>query len=101
MPLVPRFLELHPQVTLDIVLTDRVVDLMDERTDVAIRWGPLPPSDLVARRLGDTGQAIVASPAYLARYGTPRTPQELEAHNRLGFTYRRSVPDWPLRSTAR
>ncbi len=91
MPLVPRFLELHPEVTLDIVLTDRVVDLMDERADIAIRWGPLPPSDLVARQLFDTGQAIVASPAYLERYGTPRTPQELEAHNRIGFNYRRSV----------
>ncbi|CAN7454843.1 LysR family transcriptional regulator [Variovorax sp. LjRoot84] len=96
MPLVPRFLELHPQVTLDIVLTDRVVDLMDERTDIAIRWGPLPPSDLVARHLFDTGQAIVASPAYLERYGTPRTPQELEAHNRIGSSYHRSAPDWPL-----
>ncbi|MDL9997666.1 LysR family transcriptional regulator [Variovorax sp. J22P240] len=100
-PLVPRFLELHPQVTLDIVLTDRVVDLMDERTDVAIRWGELPASDLVARRLGATAQAIVASPAYLQRYGTPRTPQELEAHNRLGFNYRRTVPDWPLRVDGR
>jgi DNA-binding transcriptional LysR family regulator len=96
MPLVPRFLELHPQVTLDIVLTDRVVDLMDERTDIAIRWGSLPPSDLVARHLFDTGQAIVASPAYLERYGTPRTPQELEAHTRSGSSYHRSVPDWPL-----
>ncbi|CAN7151341.1 MULTISPECIES: LysR family transcriptional regulator [unclassified Variovorax] len=96
MPLVPHFLELHPQVTLDIVLTDRVVDLMDERTDIAIRWGPLPPSDLVARHLFDTGQAIVASPAYLERYGTPRTPQELEAHNRIGSSYHRSAPDWPL-----
>jgi len=100
-PLVPRFLELHPQVTLDIVLTDRVVDLMEERADVAIRWGELPSSDLVARRLGETGQAIVAAPDYLARYGTPRTPQELEAHNRLSFNYRRSVPDWPLRIDGR
>lgn len=96
LPLMPRFLELHPQVTVDVSLTDRVVDLMDERTDIAVRWGQLPSSDLVARRLGDTGQAIVASPAYLARYGTPRTPQELEAHNRLGTSYRRAVPDWPL-----
>ncbi|RAX28895.1 LysR substrate-binding domain-containing protein, partial [Enterococcus sp. HPCN18] len=47
------------------------------------------------RRLGETGQAIVASPAYLARYGTPHTPEELEAHNRLGTSYRRAVPDWP------
>lgn len=95
-PLVPRFLELHPQITLNIVLTDRVVDLMEERADVAIRWGELPPSDLIARRLGATGQAILGSPGYFARHGTPSTPQELEAHNRLGFTYRRSVPDWPL-----
>jgi DNA-binding transcriptional LysR family regulator len=96
LPLMPRFLELHPQVTVDVSLTDRVVDLMDERTDIAVRWGQLPSSDLVARRLGETGQAIVASPAYLARYGTPHTPQELEAHNRLGTSYRRAVPDWPL-----
>ncbi len=96
MPLVAGFLELHPQVTLDIVLTDRVVDLMDERTDIAIRWGPLPPSDLIARRLFDTGQVIVASPAYLERFGTPRTPQELDAHNRIGSSYHRSAPDWPL-----
>jgi len=101
LPLVPSFLELHPQVTLDIALTDRIVDLMEERTDVAIRWGELPPSDLVARRLGATGQAIVGSPGYLERYGTPRTPQELEGHNRLGFNYRRSVPDWPLRVDGR
>lgn len=96
LPLMPRFLELHPQVTVDVSLTDRVVDLMDERTDIAVRWGQLPSSDLVARRLGETGQAIVAAPAYLARYGTPHTPQELEAHNRLGTSYRRAVPDWPL-----
>ena len=101
LPLVPRFLEQHPQVTLDVTLTDRVVDLMDERTDVAVRWGQLPASDLVARRLGDTGQAIVASPAYLARCGTPRTPQELEAHNRLGSSYRRNLPDWPLQVDGR
>lgn len=100
-PLVPRFLEQYPEVTLDIVVTDRVVDLIDERTDVAIRWGELPASDLVARRLGATRQAIVASPAYLERYGTPRTPQELEAHNRLGFSYRRTIPDWPLRVDGR
>ncbi len=96
-PLVARFLALHPQVTLDIALTDRVVDLMDERTDIAIRWGALPASELVARRLGETGQAIVASPAYLKRYGTPHTPEELQAHNLLGSSYRRDVPDWPLR----
>jgi DNA-binding transcriptional LysR family regulator len=96
LPRLPRFLERHPQVTLDVVLTDRVVDLMDERADIAIRWGALAASDLVARKLFDTGQAIVAAPAYLARFGTPRTPQELSGHNLLGSSYRRSAPDWPL-----
>jgi DNA-binding transcriptional LysR family regulator len=100
-PLVPRLLEQHPQITLDIALTDRIVDLMDERADIAIRWGQLPSSDLVARRLGETSQSIVAAPAYLERYGTPRTPQELEAHNRLGWSYRRNTPDWPLRVDGR
>jgi len=95
-PLVPRFQALHPQVALDIALTDRVVDLLDERADIAIRWGPLPSSDLVARRLGETGQSIVGSPEYLARHGTPRKPEDLESHQRLDFTYHRRVPDWLL-----
>ena len=95
-PLVARFLEQHPLVALDIALTDRVVDLMDERADIAIRWGPLPSSDLVARRLGETAQAIVGSPEYLARHGTPRKPTDLESHHRLDFSYRRRAPDWPL-----
>jgi DNA-binding transcriptional LysR family regulator len=96
-PLVPRFIAQHPQVALDIALTDLVVDLMDEKADVAIRWGPLPPSDLVARRLGQTTLLIVASPAYLARHGTPQKPADLADHHQLDFTYRRRVPDWPLR----
>ncbi|CAG1018134.1 HTH-type transcriptional regulator DmlR [Burkholderiaceae bacterium] len=95
-PLVPRFQREHPQVALDIALTDRVVDLMDERADIAIRWGPLPSSDLVARSLGETAQVIVGSPEYLARRGTPRKPADLEMHDRLDFSYRRRVPDWPL-----
>lgn len=96
LPLVPRLLEAHPELQVDVVLTDRVVDLIAERCDIAIRWGKLPPSDLVARLLGHTAQAIVASPEYLARHGTPTTVEELARHNRLGNTYRRSVPDWPL-----
>ncbi|MDA7417938.1 LysR family transcriptional regulator [Xenophilus arseniciresistens] len=97
LPLLPAFLAAHPHVTLDISLTDRVVDLMDERADIAIRWGQLPPSDLVARLLGHTRQAIVGSPEYLQKHGTPTTREELERHNRLGSNYRRRAPDWPLR----
>jgi DNA-binding transcriptional LysR family regulator len=100
-PLLCPLLELHPQITVDVVLTDRIVDLMDERTDIAVRWGHLPASDLVARKLGETGQVICAAPHYLQRWGTPHTPQELQAHNRLGSNYRRNVPDWPLRVDGR
>jgi DNA-binding transcriptional LysR family regulator len=96
-PLVPRFMELHPQVALDISLTDRVVDLMDERADIAIRWGPLPSSDLVARPLGETGQVIVGSPDYLSHHGIPRKPKDLASHQQLDFNYRRRVPGWLLR----
>jgi DNA-binding transcriptional LysR family regulator len=100
-PLLPALLQQHPQLTLDLALTDRVVDLMDERADIAIRWGPLPSSELVARRLGQTAQLIVASPAYLAQHGTPRTPQALEGHRMLDFSYRRRVPGWPLKLQGR
>lgn len=100
-PLIPRFTRQHPEVTLDLALTDRVVDLMEERADVAIRWGELPSSELVARRLGTTRQVIVASPAYLSRYGTPHTPEELEAHNRLGYTRHRRSAEWALRVDGR
>lgn len=100
-PLVPRLIEQHPQIALDIALTDRVVDLMDERADIAVRWGPLPSSDLIARRLGETALAIVGSPGYLARFGTPRKAEDLESHRRLDFSYRRRVPDWPLLDNGR
>jgi DNA-binding transcriptional LysR family regulator len=100
-PLVPLLVEQHPQIALDIALTDRVVDLMEERADIAIRWGPLPSSDLVARCLGETAQAIVGSPAYFARHAKPRTPQDLESHCRLDFSYRRREPHWPLMADGR
>jgi DNA-binding transcriptional LysR family regulator len=101
LPLLPRLLAQHPGITVDVAMTDRVVDLMDERADIAIRWGVLPPSDLVARRLGETGLAIVGSPEYLQRHGTPRTPQQLAQHNLLGSSYVRQRPDWPLKIQGR
>ncbi len=95
-PQLPKFLSSHPGVTLDIVQTDRVIDLFAERTDVAIRAGPLKSSSLVARKLGETALTIVASPSYLERCGEPRSIADLDAHNRLGFGYARSVDGWRL-----
>jgi len=96
LPLVPAFVARHPEVTLDIVLTDRVVDLLEERADVAIRVGPLTASSLVARKLGTSPMTVVAAPAYLAAHGTPTTVAEVEAHNRIGFNFARSFAEWPF-----
>lgn len=100
-PLLPEFLALHPGITLDIVLTDAVVDLLAERTDVAVRAGPLKSSSLVARKLGEAELIVVAAPAYLERYGNPRTIADLEEHNRLGFGYARATDGWPLRENGK
>jgi DNA-binding transcriptional LysR family regulator len=100
-PILPEFLERYPGVTLDLVQTDLVVDLHAERTDVAVRAGPLKSSSLTARKLGDTGMTIVGAPSYLARFGTPQTTEDLHAHNCLGFGYVRVVDGWPLMAEGR
>jgi DNA-binding transcriptional LysR family regulator len=96
-PLIPRFLAENPEITLDVVLTDTVVDLMQERADVAIRFGPLRDSRLVARKLGTTRMAVIASPEYLARRGTPSTPTDLAEHRGIGWTFLRTLDGWPFR----
>lgn len=83
------------------MLGDEVVDILGGQADVAIRFGPLPDSPLTARHIGSTGQVIVASPDYLARHGTPVTPQDLLQHNCLRFNFRRAAPDWPFRMDGR
>jgi DNA-binding transcriptional LysR family regulator len=94
LPLIPQFTAAHPEVRLDIVLTDQVVDLMDERADVAIRLGAMRPSQLIARKLGQSRMAVVAAPAYLARRGVPQTPDDLAAHNCIAFNFARHVDEW-------
>ena len=97
MPLLPRFMREHPDITLDIVLTDTLVDLMQERADIAIRAGPLGASRLIARKLGTSRMAVVAAPSYLARCGTPKMPADLAAHRGIGWTFPRSIRGWPFR----
>lgn len=95
-PRVPAFTARYPEVALDLVLTDQVVNLMDVRADVAIRVGPMPASSLMARKLVETRMAVVASPDYLARRGTPQTPDDLSAHDLIGFNFSRSQDGWPF-----
>lgn len=96
-PLVPAFMALYPEVSLEVFHTDRIVDLMEERADVAIRTGPLKSSRLTARKLGKTRNIIVASPDYLRRHGMPQSSAELERHCRIGFSYSRAIEGWSLK----
>jgi DNA-binding transcriptional LysR family regulator len=82
-PLVPRFLALHPEVNVSLNLSDRVVDIVNEGFDCAVRVGDLPDSSLVSVRLAENRRLCVATPAYLQRAGTPRQPSELSRHECL------------------
>jgi DNA-binding transcriptional LysR family regulator len=99
-PLLPSFLALHPEITLDIVLTDQVIDLLEQRADLAIRVGPLLASLLTLRKLGESPMRVVAAPDYLVRCGTPRDLEELERHNRIGYCFARVFDAWPFRTPA-
>lgn len=100
-PLLPAFWAEYPNVVIDLSLSDEIVDLYLDRTDVAFRVGTLANSSLTARKLGTAPRKIIASPAYLARHGVPRTIEDLAQHNCIGFNFRRSAPVWPLREGGR
>jgi DNA-binding transcriptional LysR family regulator len=97
LPLAGEFLALYPEVRLDISLTDGVIDLIEERTDIAIRVGPMRDSTLKARKLMESYRITVATPDYLARHGAPRTPDELIHHNCITFTFGRNPHEWLFR----
>jgi DNA-binding transcriptional LysR family regulator len=82
-PLVPRFVALHPDVAISLNLSDRLVDLVNEGIDCAVRVGDLPDSSLVSVRLADNRRLCVASPAYLQRAGVPLHPQDIARHEGL------------------
>jgi len=93
-PAIIDYLALFPEVEIDLSLNDRVVDLVDEGYEVAIRVGALPDSSLVARPLAPYRMRLCASPDYLRRHGTPRRPEDLVGHNCLCFVYARSGSEW-------
>lgn len=95
-PMVAEFALAHPEVTLELEYADRLVDIVGERFDAAIRIGQLADSRLVATRLCSHRRIMAAAPAYLARQGTPQVPADLAQHNCLGFTGLQSYPEWQL-----
>lgn len=98
LPVIPDFLDRYPAVELDINFSDRSVDLIAEGVDVAIRSGDLPDSRLVSRPLNEFRLLLCASPAYLARCGTPKLVRDLEGHSTIRFRHPDSgkVLDWPM-----
>ena len=94
---VAEFCRLHPDVRVELALNDRVVDLVDEGYDVAVRIGRLADSSLVARRLAPCRLAVCAAPSYLARRGTPAAPTELRAHDCLLYAYAGDGDTWRFR----
>ena len=93
-PALPEFLAQHPEVSVEMNLDDRVVDVIEEGFDVSIRIAEMPDSSLIARRLAPCRHVIVAAPAYLEKHGTPRTPEDLRDHNIISFSYQTSAYDW-------
>jgi DNA-binding transcriptional LysR family regulator len=95
-PLVPAFLDAYPLVRLELTSGETVVDLIEERADLAIRIGTLPDSTLNARRLGGSRVRVLAAPGYLERHGRPGSVAELARHRLLGFAKPASLNTWPL-----
>ncbi len=100
-PVVLDFLAAYPRVNVRIIAADYVVDLIENHVDVAIRIGRLPDSSLVARRIGDAGWVVCASPAYLAARGAPQTPEELAEHDCIAFEGLQPARSWPFGADAR
>ena len=92
-PAMTDFLKRYPAIEIDLHLSDRRVDLLTQRVDVAVRMGSLPDSDLIATRLAPSRRLVCASPEYLARHGYPATPEQLLDHNCLTFAST-PPPEW-------
>jgi DNA-binding transcriptional LysR family regulator len=93
-PLLPGFLARHPQIRIDARFSDRLVDVVADGFDVAIRVGVLRDSTLTARKIASYRSLLVAAPSYLARHGKPKSPAELAKHACLGFSGHADWPDW-------
>lgn len=94
--IIGAYTQVYPQVQLDISLSDRKADLIEDCFDLAIRIGALPQSDLIARKIGGVRSIVCAAPAYLTRHGAPQTPTDLAHHACLGYTLSGTGTAWRL-----
>lgn len=99
-PILPDFFELYPDISIDMHMSDAVVDLVGDGFDAALRIAVLPDSSLVAKRLTPVAPFILAAPAYLEKYGCPQHPRDLAAHHCLGYAYRPRQDIWRFGNAA-
>ncbi|MEZ5898554.1 MAG: LysR substrate-binding domain-containing protein [Hyphomicrobiaceae bacterium] len=95
-PLLPAFLARHPQIRIDARFSDRLVDVVSEGFDVAIRVGVLRDSSLTSRMIASYRNLLVAAPSYIAKHGKPKVPADLAKHACLGFSGHADWPDWRM-----
>lgn len=96
-PMALEFLDRYPEVSVQTLFMDRVVNLLDEGIDVAVRIGPLPDSGLTAIRVGSVRRVVCATPAYLQARGIPQAPEDLAAHDIVVFSALNPRPEWQFR----
>lgn len=94
LPVVAAFLKDYPDIDIKLFLADRVMHLLEDHIDVAVRIGVLPDSTLIAKKIGEIHEVICASPAYLAAHGRPQTPADLSKHECVNFESLPSVKNW-------
>ena len=99
--LLGRFLTLHPAVSLQLMLTNRGVDLVEEGVDIALRIGPIPDANLIVRRLMRIDRCVAATPAYWHAHGRPAHPRELGTHHTLTATLHGEAPVWPFEDSGK
>lgn len=95
-PLVGGFKKLYPKIQLELISSENFIDLIEKRTDVAIRIGQLNDSNLHARLLGRSKLSMVASPQYIAMHGQPKSAESLNQHALIGFSHPQQLNIWPL-----
>src|SRR5690606_7298590 len=93
-PVLIDFLDTFPDVTADVLMVDRIVDLVEEGFDIAVRIGPLPASSMNAVRVGEVRRVLCGAPSYLATHGVPQTPADLQAHNIVAIASLQPSPIW-------
>ena len=97
-PAVPEFQRMYPDLIVDMNLDDRKVDVIEEGFDVSVRISDLPDSSLVAKKIAPCKHAIVATPAYLAKHGTPRLPDDLRDHKIISYRHQESALEWHFKT---